>query len=158
MNNTNGNIYVGSTCQTTLAQRLSEHVSKYKRYMNGKQHYVTSFEIIKNGDYDMVLLEACSCETKDELHARERHYIESLNCVNKRIMGSKDRKEYKHQYYEAHKEKFKEIQKEYNENNKDHIKDIQKAYRLANGEKIKERKRRYYQAKKEAMKLNNELN
>ena len=140
VDNSNGNIYVGFTCQTTLAQRLSEHVSKYKMYMNGKYNYVTSFEIIKNGDYDIVLLEACSCETKDELHARERHYIESLNCVNKCLKCSKDRKEYKKKYYEANKEANKEARKEYYEANKRYI----KTYREFK--------------KDEAMKLNNELN
>ena len=140
VDNTNGNIYVGSTCQTTLAQRLSEHVSKYKMYMNGKYNYVTSFEIIKNGNYDIVLLEACSCETKDELHARERHYIESLNCVNKYLKCSKNRKEYKKKYYEANKEANKEARKKYYEANKNYIKTFRDL------------------KKEEAKKLNTELN
>ena len=168
VDNTNGNIYVGSTCQTTLAQRLSEHVSKYKMHMNGKYNYVTSFEIIKNGNYDIVLLEACSCETKDELHARERHYIESINCVNKYIVG-RTKKEYREVYKETNKDHIKEYSKAYTETNKgkikeyqqvnkEHIKENNKQYYQANKDKINERKRRYYQAKKEAMKLKNELN
>jgi hypothetical protein len=29
----------------------------YKKYLNGKYHYVTSFDILKNNDYKIELLE-----------------------------------------------------------------------------------------------------
>jgi hypothetical protein len=48
---------------------------------------MTSFEIIKNGNSDIFLLEKVNCSSKDELKARERHHIESLNCANKNNPG-----------------------------------------------------------------------
>lgn len=59
VDNTNRNIYVGSTCKPTVA-RLAGHVGSYKINLKGKGSYVMSFDIIKNLDYDIVLLEDCA--------------------------------------------------------------------------------------------------
>ena len=81
--NKTGLTYIGSTCQGLLCKRLSGHVSKYKRWKDGKtNNYVTSFKIIDNGDYYMELIEAVPCSGFDELAKKERHYIESVDCVN----------------------------------------------------------------------------
>jgi hypothetical protein len=129
--NTNGNIYIGSTVKS-LAHRLSQHKSDYKRYIDGYYHKVKSFEIIKNGDYEIVLLEECppsnyevngeapensgnfpgsqNITNKEQLHARERHYIDTLVCVNKHRPGLYNElgeKEYKKEYYETNKETIK---------------------------------------------------
>ena len=56
IDNTNGSVYIGSTTQS-INKRLSEHISNYKRYLNGKYHYNSSFEIIKNGNCKIELLE-----------------------------------------------------------------------------------------------------
>ena len=95
VDNTTDNIYIGSTCEPTLARRLSGHVRDYKRYLNGKYHYVSSFDIISKANYDIVLVELFSCQTKDELLARERHYKDTLDCVNKNrpIISNIERKE-----------------------------------------------------------------
>ena len=53
VDNTNGNIYIGSTCEPTLARRLSNHVQDYKRYLMGKRGSYTSFQIISNNDYNI---------------------------------------------------------------------------------------------------------
>jgi hypothetical protein len=84
VDNTTDNIYVGSTCQDTLAMRLAGHVRTYKSYLAGvTNRYVSSIEIIKNNNYNIVLLENYPCNNKDELLARERYYIELLNSINK---------------------------------------------------------------------------
>ena len=78
VDNTNGNIYIGSTVKT-LSQRLGQHRAAYKTYLNGKSGNCKSFEILKNGDYDIILLEECKNITnKEQLHARERFYIDNL--------------------------------------------------------------------------------
>ena len=115
--NKTGLIYVGSTCQRLLCKRLSGHVADYKRWKDGKYNYVTSFKIIEGGDYYMELLEAVICSSFDELAKKERHYIESIDCVNKFIPGRTnkesckqyyaDNKVNKKQYYEDNKEKIK---------------------------------------------------
>jgi hypothetical protein len=95
--NKTGLIYVGSTCEPTLARRLAKHVGNYKEFVNGTNHFITSFKIIENNDYDIVLIEDCPCETKDHLHKRERFYIESIECVNKMI-PTRTREEYRQTY------------------------------------------------------------
>ena len=89
IDNTNGNIYIGSTTQP-LSKRKSQHKHAAKS-KNCKSKY-----IIENGDYDIVLIENYPCKSKDELLMRERYYIDNTECVNNnRCCISKDeRKEY----------------------------------------------------------------
>ena len=47
VDNTNGNIYIGSTCEKYLSNRLSGHQSKYKLYLKGLTNNIKSFEILK---------------------------------------------------------------------------------------------------------------
>ena len=71
------NVYIGSTAQTLLCRRMGEHVSDYKRFINGKlKSNKGSFEIIKHGDAIITLIETFPCNSKDELHAREQHFID----------------------------------------------------------------------------------
>ena len=84
IDHTNDNVYIGSTCEPTLARRLANHVNGYKCYLNGKSHYITSYEILENNHYEILLLEAFPCNSKDELHKREGFHIKNtLNCINK---------------------------------------------------------------------------
>ena len=84
--NTNNNVYIGSTCKT-LNERLSVHKSSYKRFLKGLHNNTRSFDIIKNNDYKIELLEKCKIKTKEELHERERFFIQNNECVNKTIPG-----------------------------------------------------------------------
>ena len=118
--NTTGLVYIGSTCEPQLARRLAGHVGSYKLYKSGKGHYVTSFKILEGGDYDIVLIKNVKCNNKEELHAEERQFIESIKCVNKYI-PTRTIKE----HYEDNKvERLKQI-KQYRDENKDKIKEQQ---------------------------------
>jgi hypothetical protein len=141
VDNTNGNIYIGSTSQATLAHRLSKHVSNYKSYLKktNKNYNTSSFEIFQNENFDIILIELYPCNSKDELHARERYYIETLNCVNKCI-PTRTKKEYMKEYCEINKEHIKQRQKNYDFNNKEHKAQMSKQYRFNNKEKIREKK------------------
>ena len=117
VDNTNNNIYIGSTCKK-LCQRLAQHRCDYKRYLEGKSHFISSFKILENNDYDIILLEKCENITdKEGLRARERHYIETLECVNKRIEGRTI-----NEWYNDNKDKISENKKVYYNENKDKIK------------------------------------
>jgi hypothetical protein len=78
-----------------LSYRLSVHKSDYKRYTNGKtKSYMSSYEIIKHGDYKIELIEECHESQKIK---KEKYYIENNNCVNiliPTINTTKDIKEY----------------------------------------------------------------
>jgi hypothetical protein len=98
-------ILVGSTCEPTLARRLSGHVASYKRFLLGKGNYITSFKILENEDYDIVLMADVPCERKDQLHYIESHYIKNNNCVNK-IVPKRTRQ----QHYKDNKKKINKLQ------------------------------------------------
>jgi hypothetical protein len=145
--NITGLIYVGSTCKK-LCQRIAQHRASYKQYLEGKFCYITSFKILEKGDYDIILIEEVkNCENKEQLRARERYYIESLDCVNKVIVGRTSKEYYKtnkdkikieqKQYRDLNKDKIKTKSKEYYENNKDKIIEYVKSYRKLNEETIK---------------------
>jgi hypothetical protein len=136
VDNTNGNIYIGSTCVPTLSIRLAQHRCDYKNFIGGSKNTTTSIKILENNNYSIVLLEEFPCETKDQLLSRERYYIENNDCINKNI-PTRSRKE----YYEQIKEQLKEHQKDYYEQNKDKIKERRKEYYEKNKDKIKEQKK-----------------
>tara|TARA_R100000951_G_scaffold75361_1_gene63513 strand:- start:1621 stop:2007 length:387 start_codon:yes stop_codon:yes gene_type:complete len=81
-------LYIGSTIQP-LKTRHSKHITDFRGwsgYKNNKpRNYRSSFEIIKNNDYDVFEIEKYSCENKRELEARETLYIINNKCVNKQI-------------------------------------------------------------------------
>jgi len=106
--NVTGKVYIGSTCEPILARRLAGHIKNYKRYLNGKSNYVSSFDVLQNGNYDIVLIESYPCNSKDELHARERYHTNNIDCVNKiKNQGMKNEigeKGYQKQYREKNKD------------------------------------------------------
>ena len=158
--NTNGNVYYGSTIQS-VAKRVCGHRADYKRYLKGVVNYNKAYDILKNEDYDYSVVEEVECENKYELHNRERFYIENNKCVNKCVPNrtikewvedNKDKmKEYIKNYNEVNKDKIKERDKKYREANKDKIKES----REANREKIKEYNKKYREANKELISKKN---
>lgn len=132
-----GLIYVGSTCEI-LSKRLGGHKSRYKLYKNDKiKHKLTSF-ILLDEDYeniDIVLIENFPCNNKDELYARERYYIDLLDCVNI-IKPKRTPKE----YYNDNKETILIKHKEWQIDNKEHVINYNKEYGKKWREDNKERK------------------
>jgi hypothetical protein len=155
ISNQTDKIYIGSTCQS-LCKRYGDHNSHYRYWKKTNNNYVTSFEIIQYDDCDIILLENYSCQNKNELHAKERHWIEQLDCVNK-IVPTRTQSEYqndnndqikeydKNRYYNEKKnnEKYQEKVKEYREQNKEKINEYNKQYYNDNAEKIKETVAKY---------------
>jgi hypothetical protein len=133
--------YIGSTCEPTLARRLSKHVGDYKCWKNGTRKFITSFPLIETGGYEITLIELCPCTSRDELIARERFHIESTVCVNRQITGRT-----KKEWCEANADKLREQWNTYQEANKDTIHEYQKVYRLANKDTARERQKAYVEA------------
>jgi hypothetical protein len=164
VDNTNGNLYVGSTCEITLARRLAEHFKKFNQYLNGKYRYVTSFQILQNKNYSIVLLEQCeNITSRDELKSRERHYIETLNCVNKYIplRTNKewriDNKEKLMEYYENNKDIISEKRKAHYETNKDVLLEKHRKWYDENRDKIKEKRNENKDKTKEYYETNKDI-
>jgi len=102
---------------------LAQHVGNYKCYLNGKSNYVSSFEILQNRNYDIVLIEIYPCNSKDELHARERYHTNNIECINQYknqgMYNELGKLEYQKQYHEKNKDIKNERSKEYYNDNKD---------------------------------------
>ncbi len=104
-------VYIGSTCEKYISNRLGSHRTAYKSYLNGKHRYVTSFKLLETGDYYIELIENYPCNNIYELHARERYWIENTeNCVNK-VVSNRTLK----QHYEDYKNKRLEQMKHQNQ-------------------------------------------
>jgi hypothetical protein len=163
-------VYIGSTIQK-LSSRKSGHMVSYKRWLNNGINYTSSYELIKLGDIDICLIEEFPCENKEQLHKRERYYIENTNkCINiknpyfnikeYREKHKEKAKEYMKDYYLNNKDKRQEYlnkkkdvlfenRKKYKEDNKDKIKEEQHKYYIENKEKKKEYNKQYYEKKKQ---------
>ena len=64
-------------------------------YLAGKYNYVTSFGIIKLEEVDIILIENFQCKDKNELHARERYWIEqNMAIVVNKCIPTRTGKEY----------------------------------------------------------------
>ena len=88
-------VYIGSTTKKYLQQRLRDHEKGHAYFLATGRKRLTSHEVLKNGNYTLSMLEMYPCSSKDELLARERHYIEATpNCVNKNLPG-RGRAEYR---------------------------------------------------------------
>jgi hypothetical protein len=164
-----GLTYYGSTTQA-LSKRLYHHKLHLK---------CSSKQIIELGNYDICLVELFPCKTKEELHMRERFYIENNDCINKyspirtqieikeqktqyRIDNADKIKEQTKQYYIDNKEKQKQYELDnadkirerkiqYRIDNAEKLKEQKKQYRIDNADKIKEKNRQYYLKKKESL-------
>jgi hypothetical protein len=80
-------IYIGSTRQP-LSIRLSKHRHDYKRFLNNKYNYVSSFSLFSKYGIDnceIIELEKCEDISNTDLRTIERMYIKDLECVN--ILG-----------------------------------------------------------------------
>ena len=151
---TNGNIYIGSTCEK-LVRRLSKHVSSYKVYCRNKKDYTSSYEILKNGDYEIILIESFPCKGKDELHKQERYHIDKTKCINKNnpTRTKEDDKLYHKKYYKDNKNIIKEKHKLYNEVNKEQEAIRHKKYYSDNkGIILKKNQEHYKKVKDELLK------
>ena len=144
-------IYIGSTCQPTVAGRLRGHMQCLRRYQRGKCNYTSSFSILETGNYKCLLVCNYPCNTKDELTTKEAEYIrqykkdDMCECVNKNIPNRTSKEYYKDnvdkikQYHQGIKEKTSEWGKQYRLDNKEKITEYRKQYRKDNAEKIKEK-------------------
>jgi hypothetical protein len=171
--NTTGLTYYGSTCEPTLARRLSGHRDKYKNWVVAKKGcFVSSFEVLKNNNYTIVLVEPAPSINKMELFKRERYYIEINDCVNRNIpsrtiaewrmdnielinnwkLNNKEKiLKYQAKYRLNNQEKEKARGQKYRENNREKETERQEVYRANNEGKMRERTAIYREKNREKL-------
>ena len=117
--------YIGSTVEY-LSNRMAKHRYDYKKWCDCKKGYCRSFDLFEEFGIDNViveLIEKYPCEDKEELHAREGHYIKNTECINKNIMGRTDQ-----EYHQDNRDKILKQVKEYSKANKEHKAQYLKSY------------------------------
>ena len=110
-------VYVGSTTNDYLSTRMALHRNQFKKWSLGLVHCsCTSRELFNDYGVEncyIELLKLFPCNSREELHTMENHFIRTLNCVNKnRAFTSPEQKaeyyvEYSSEYYKKHKEEKK---------------------------------------------------
>lgn len=135
--NQTNKIYYGSTTQT-LGKRRDTHRQYYKKHLKTSCGYMTAFEILKNDDFKMELVEDVEFTDKNDLFTRERFYIQNNECVNKVIPLRTNQ-----EYYLDHKEQHNQRGKEHYQNNKDQYRKNRKQWSINNPEKIKKIRKKY---------------
>jgi hypothetical protein len=138
--------YIGST-EVSLEERLKKHENSYKSYLEGKYHYVSSFDIIKKGNYRIELLEECNVNNTHELRVIEGTYQQKVKCVNKLIAGLTHKESMK-KYCETHKVEIAENKKKYREAHKETIAENKKKYYEAHKAELVERTKKWYETHK----------
>ncbi len=127
--------YIGSTIYP-LKFRLQKHEKAYIGHLRDpiKVNYCASFDILKENNYEILLLELNEYETRNELLEHEKHYIQTLENVVNRYIPSRTPKEYYKDNIDHYKEKYQQIKntdrfktriqcrcgRHYTENNKGH--------------------------------------
>ena len=116
--NKTGSMYVGSTtCK--LCIRLAQHRQLFKHGISG-----TSKLVLQNGDYNIFLIEDFPCQRKEQLLARERYYIELLDCVNKKVPLRTQK-----QWYEDNKDRLIKKQIMWNNANREKCMEYQTRFK-----------------------------
>ena len=81
VDNTNDNVYIGSTKQRLLSKRISRH--------REDSNTCSSKMIIQNQDYFYEIVEVCNI---DNIKEKERFYINNTdNCINKNKLNGYDK-------------------------------------------------------------------
>jgi len=145
--------YVGSTIQT-LAQRMTGHRAGYKRWLACKESACTIYyEFQKYGidQFHIELIEDYPCEREEQLLARENFFIRQEDCVNKQmaILTPEERKDYRKQYHQEHKEELNKYHKEYYQANREYALEQQNKYHQEHKEEDNERCKQYQQEHRE---------
>ena len=101
-------IYIGSTTKKYLSDRMSEHRCDFRRSEKTKKVVNSSILFQKYGveNCKIILIEKFSCESKDELVAKEAEYIRTVPCINK-VIPQRSKQEYDKMYSEKNREKKK---------------------------------------------------
>lgn len=140
-------IYIGSTTQKTLAQRMGGHRKDYLKVKHHGEKRCTSWILLDYPDCRIVLLEQFPCNSKDELNAREQHYIDLHKdiCVNRRkAYTGCTREEYLKAYAQEHVQKKKMYDAEYRANNAEAIKAKRALNAAENYQKRKQKDMEYH--------------
>jgi len=136
VNDVDNLIYIGSTCNR-LCKRLGDHKSSAK--VHKERLVYKHLNEIGWENVQIILVEKFECKTKEELRARERYWIETLEAKLNKQIPTRTKKEIDKKYREENKEKVKETQRLYRDKNKEELANKSKEYRTKKHDDITKR-------------------
>ena len=129
-------IYIGHT--TNFNKRKNSHRRNCYNE-NDRKYNIKLYQFIRNNggwdNFEMIIVEKYSCNSKLEAEIKERYFIEELKSNLNCIIPTRNKKE----YYQDKKKIIKEVHKKYYLNNKEKIKEKDKEYYLNNKNIFKEK-------------------
>tara|TARA_R110002096_G_scaffold117071_3_gene253576 strand:+ start:565 stop:1002 length:438 start_codon:yes stop_codon:yes gene_type:complete len=106
VDNSNGNVYIGQTCED-----IRIRISKHKHDFNKTNKNVSSEQILANGDWSYEIVQ--DLLTKQVADDLEKYYIKNTpNCINK-VKYDFNQNEYNREYREKNTEKIKKNDRQY---------------------------------------------
>jgi group I intron endonuclease len=175
VNDVDDKVYVGSTT-STLTKRKSEHKGDAKKATQLNRRVYKHLNEVGWENVEIVLVETYPCNSKDELNARERKWIDELKPSLNKALPCRTKKQWeqdnkekvavyaerKKQRRQDNKDKIAEMNKQLEQDNdtiavmkkkceedKEKIAEKNMNYRNNNKEKIAEKKKQYEQDNKE---------
>ena len=141
--------YIGSTCNKYKRKQGHKRDCNNK---NRKGYDSPVYQFIRaNGgfeNWDLIVLEEYSCESKVQLEMKEREWIELRKPTLNRNVPTRTSKEYNdtykeehRQYYQEHREERLQYLKQYQEEHIEEIKERRKQYYEENKDEINENQR-----------------
>ena len=110
----NSKAYIG---QTVNNKRFTNHKADFKAWLDGKQHYKSSYIVVCEGDFECEVLEEIEVENTEQLRKREQYFIDQFKrngfeVVNAFNATRTNEKNYNKRYYEEHKAEIKQKMKD----------------------------------------------
>jgi hypothetical protein len=155
-----GLVYVGSTTRP-LSERMNEHRQHKKSFERGTKGGCSSRFVLEHTDATILLIEKYPCENVEELKARERHWTDSMVCVNvnRPLVYEGEQKVLNAEYQsrpEVKEKKNERYRISYHQNKEKEAERKKVAY-LEKKEKIDAQHKEYYLANKEKIALQRKL-
>ncbi len=175
VNSITDDIYIGSTTQP-LSRRMVAH--RTSATANYPSRFYTFMRLHGIPNFSIILIEAFSCNSREEILAKEDHYIRTLKpTLNTKIAvcNDDDKKKYietrkqkdksnpehvkqlQKESYEKHIDSRKEKMKQYGIDNKAEREVYRKQFYEDNKERIIQQHKTYYEENKERILLRNKL-
>jgi exonuclease VII large subunit len=134
--------YVGSTINLTRRKCHHKHRCNDK---NNKAYHLYVYQFIReNGgfeNWDMIQVEQYNFNTRNELHSKERYWVEQLQATLNSCIPARTGEEYRKQ----NRAKINERMKIYNKNNSQIINEKHKRYYENNKQQLSGKNKKYYE-------------
>ena len=138
--------YIGSTIQP-LSKRFGHHKETYDTHPCAS---ACIFQTYGAENCKITLIEEYPCQNREQLRAREGHYIETTDCVNKFIAGG-NKSLWNKRYYNNNKEYILARNKIYQNTHQEEIKAQRQSYRETHREQKRQADREYRQKNGETL-------